>query len=71
MLLVGDVILIVAEKGDVVLVKPSPEELIELTRLSVFEDKTWNPPALADKYLIVRNDKEAACYILPTLPSQP
>jgi hypothetical protein len=28
----------------------------------VFEEKTWNPPALAGEYLLVRNHLEAACY---------
>jgi outer membrane protein assembly factor BamB len=27
--------------------------------------KTWNNPALASRYLLVRNDGEAACYELP------
>ena len=54
-----------AEQGDLVLVEPNPEGLRELTRFSVFKDKTWNPPALAGEYLLVRNDKEAACFRLP------
>lgn len=65
MILVRDVLLIMAEGGDVVLVDPSPEALRELTRFKVFHDKTWNPPALAGEYLLIRNDKEAACLRLP------
>jgi hypothetical protein len=26
---------------------------------------TWNNPALAGPYLLIRNDREAACYRLP------
>jgi outer membrane protein assembly factor BamB len=60
-LLVGDSILLTTEKGDIVLVQPDPEKLVELARFKVFDDKTWNPPALAGEYLLLRNDKEAAC----------
>ena len=70
MILVRDVLLIMAEGGDVVLVDPSPEALRELTRFKVFHDKTWNPPALAGEYLLIRNDKEAACLRLPLVRSQ-
>lgn len=58
---VGDLILLTSEKGEIVLIQPSPEKLIELARFQVFNDKTWNPPALAGNYLFIRNDKEAAC----------
>jgi outer membrane protein assembly factor BamB len=64
-LLVGEHLLVMAEKGDVVLVDPQPDSLRELTRFSALTGKTWNPPALAGAYLVVRNDVEAACYRLP------
>jgi outer membrane protein assembly factor BamB len=64
-LLVGELLLVLAESGEVVLVDPRPDELRELTRFSALHDKTWNPPALAGEYLLVRNDKEAACFRLP------
>ena len=38
---------------------------MEISRFQVFTDKTWNPPALAGEYLLMRNDKEAACLQLP------
>jgi outer membrane protein assembly factor BamB len=46
---------------------PNPEQARELTHFAAFNGKTWNPPALAGEYLLVRNDKEAACYRLPTV----
>ena len=64
-LLVGDLLLVLAESGEVVLVEPSPEKLIELTRFEALSSKTWNSPTFAGKYLLVRNDQEAACFELP------
>jgi outer membrane protein assembly factor BamB len=45
--------------------EPVPGEHRELARFTALHGKTWNPPALAGAYLVVRNDKEAACYRLP------
>ena len=64
-ILTGDLLLVMDEGGDVVLVAPVPQEHRELTRFRALHGKTWNPPALAGEYLVVRNDKEAACYRLP------
>ncbi len=64
-ILVGDVLLVTAESGEVILLDPNPEASRELTRFAALKGKTWNPPALAGQYLLVRNDKEAACYRLP------
>lgn len=65
-LLVGDgYILIQAENGDVALVKADPEEFVELGKISALTGKTWNPPALAGKYLLIRNDHEAVGLKLP------
>ncbi len=65
MLLVGDVLLLTSERGAIVLIDPNPEEHTERTRFDVFDEKTWNPPALAGRYLLVRNASEAACFRLP------
>jgi outer membrane protein assembly factor BamB len=64
-ILAGDQLLVTAESGEVILLDPSPKAPRELTRFSALNGKTWNPPALAGQYLVVRNDKEAACYRLP------
>lgn len=65
LLLAGDLLLIQAENGNVVLVEPSPEGLRELGQVAALEGKSWSHPALAGKRLLVRNDREAACYELP------
>jgi outer membrane protein assembly factor BamB len=65
-LLVGDVLMIQAESGGVVLVQAAPDGHRELARLDALDGKAWNSPALAGHHLLVRNDREAACYELPT-----
>ena len=64
-LLVGDTILVQTEDGDLILVEATPEEHRELASLTALSDKSWNQPALAGRYLLVRNHKEAAVYELP------
>src|SRR5262249_51204775 len=64
-LLVGDLLLVQAETGSVALVRVGPQEAKELGRFKALDDKTWNNPALTGQYLLVRNDREAACYRLP------
>ncbi len=63
--LIGDVLLIQSEKGDVVLVDADPAEHRELARFKALDGKAWNPPALSGDLLLVRNHREAACYRLP------
>ena len=40
------------------------ERLEELATVEVLTSKAWNTPALAGRYLLVRNDREAVCYEL-------
>lgn len=64
LILIDDILLIMSESGDVVLVEARPDRPVELARMTAFAGKTWNPPALAAPYLLVRTDSEAACYEL-------
>ncbi len=64
-LLVDDLLFVQTERGEVVLVEPSPEGLREVTSFAALDGKVWNPPTLAGPYLLVRNDLEAVCYRLP------
>jgi len=60
-LLIGELFLLMAENGELVLLRPTPEGPNELHRFRVFSSKTWNPIALSGDLLFVRNDQEAAC----------
>ena len=46
---------------------PVPDEHRELGRFLALGGKAWNPFALAGRYLLVRNDAEAALWELPRL----
>jgi len=67
-LLVDDLLLVQTEDGELVLVDPKPDDLVEIDRFAVVDGKTWATPALAGDLLIVRSEIEAACYRLPTRP---
>ncbi|MGV3663359.1 MAG: PQQ-binding-like beta-propeller repeat protein [Prosthecobacter sp.] len=61
----ADWLLVQTEKGPVVLIKASPAKLDEVSRLDALHSKTWNPPTLAGRWLLLRNDSEMVCYELP------
>lgn len=62
---VEDHLLIQAEDGAVVIGRPGEEGFEESGRIEALSSLTWNTPTLAGRLLLVRNDKEAACYLLP------
>jgi outer membrane protein assembly factor BamB len=49
---------------DCMLVEANPAVYHELGKTLGLSAKTWNTPALAGEYLLVRNDQEAVCYKL-------
>jgi outer membrane protein assembly factor BamB len=61
-MLVGDLILVQAEDGNLVLVEANPREHCEVARFPALTSVTWNNPAFAPPYLVVRNDVEMACF---------
>ncbi len=65
LLLNGELLLVQAEDGRVVLIEPSSEGLNELGSFEALENKIWNPPAISGNRLLVRNDRDAALYELP------
>jgi outer membrane protein assembly factor BamB len=63
--LVGDVLLVQAETGEVIMLEANSDKLMELGRFPALSDQTWNNLCLYGRYLLVRNAVEAACYELP------
>jgi len=64
-ILVGDVVLLLSELGELILFEATPEKYRELASLPALEGVTWNNPALAGNLLLVRNAEQAACFELP------
>lgn len=58
-------LLLLEEEGALVLVQPDPKEYRELCRSNVCRH-TWAHPALADGYLLVRDEQELLAVRLPT-----
>ncbi len=58
-------LLVLSEKGEVVLLRTNPDKLEELARLQAIEGKTWNHPALVGDRLYVRNAEEMAALAMP------
>jgi hypothetical protein len=65
-LLVEDTIVGQAESGEVVLVAADRSEYRELLRIPAMEAKTWNIPTIAGRHLLLRNDRQAFCFLMPT-----
>jgi outer membrane protein assembly factor BamB len=57
-------LIVLSEDGDLALVRATPERHQEVARFPLFEGKTWNHPAMADGYLLVRNINEMAAFDL-------
>ncbi len=68
-LLVSDRLIVQTEDGDLALVDANPEAFVETASQPALDSKTWNNPAFAPPYLIVRNDREAICFELSLEPT--
>jgi outer membrane protein assembly factor BamB len=61
-----DLLLVLADEGDLALVSATPDEFRELARFKAIEGKTWNHPVLVEDILLVRNGEEMAAFRLAT-----
>ena len=62
LLLADGHLVVLTERGDVVLVRATPEGHDELARFAAIRGKTWNTPTIADGRLFVRNTTEMAAF---------
>ncbi len=63
-LLVDEWLIILAETGELVLVKAIPDKFEEVAKFQAINGKTWNNLAMWKGLLLIRNGDEAACYDL-------
>lgn len=63
-LLASGNLIVLTEDGNIALVRATPERHMEQVRFPVLDGKTWNHPAMADGYLLVRNLAEMAAFDL-------
>ena len=62
---VAGTVLVQTEDGEIVSVTADPRKLTVQGRFKVFDERAWNTPALAGRWLYLRNEAEMACYELP------
>ena len=66
LILAGDRLVVLSDKGELVVAEASPEGFKPLARAKVLSGLCWTPPALADRRLYVRNARgELRCFLLP------
>ena len=60
-----DLLLVMAEKGEVALVDAKPDGYNERAKITALPGKTWNHPVVVGDRLFVRNGEEMVAYRLP------
>lgn len=63
--LADDTLVLQDEAGDLVFVRATEKAYSELFRMPALDSKTWNIPAIAGRFVLVRNDRQAICFELP------
>lgn len=60
-ILAGDKVLALSDKGELVLIEASPTAYKELARADILDGKCWTTPVLANGRVYARSTKEAVC----------
>jgi outer membrane protein assembly factor BamB len=61
-LLASGHLIVMAENGELILVKATPQQHTEVARFQAIQGKSWNYPAIAGGRLLVRNATEMAAF---------
>jgi outer membrane protein assembly factor BamB len=61
-ILSGDRLLALSDKGELVIMAAKPDGYEELARADVLDGKCWSTPTLAGGRIFARSTKEAACF---------
>ena len=69
-LMVGKVILLHSESGELYLMEATPDEYRELGALKTIDGVCWNTLCMTGSQLLVRSEIEAACVEIPMTPAQ-
>ncbi|MGB1816444.1 MAG: alcohol dehydrogenase, partial [Rubripirellula sp.] len=64
-------LLIAAEKGQLVMLEANPEGMTELFKMDALDGRTWNHPVVVGDRLYLRNSSEAVAYQLPVMEANP
>jgi outer membrane protein assembly factor BamB len=63
-ILAGDTLLALSDKGELVQIAASPEGYKELARADVLEGKCWSTPTLIPGHIFARSTTQAACFAI-------
>jgi outer membrane protein assembly factor BamB len=61
-ILASGYLIVSSDKGELALVKATPQQFTEVSRFNAIEGQTWNYPAIAGGKLLIRNANEMAAY---------
>lgn len=64
LILVGDKLLVLSDKGKIIQVKADGDKYIEQGSFQAIEGKSWTAPSFANGRLYIRNLTEMACFVL-------
>lgn len=62
LILSGDTLVALSDKGEVVFIKADPSKYVELKREDILDGKVWSYPVLAYNHLFARSTLEGGCW---------